>query len=130
MIPSYSNDMTLNLSEVSGVSDQLHLVKSAQIAQFDNGEMTGVEASWGDQNFCLRAKLGQNAEMDILNETANNQMGNIPANAAVGTRLTIKLICSKKISTNPDVGSITLKFGTVEGVDIMIQINLRTVGEK
>lgn len=130
MIPSYSKDMTLNLSEVSGVSGKLHLVTSNQITQFDAGEMAGVETSWGDQNFCLHAKLGEGTEVDILNETANNQMGNIPANAADGTRLTIKLICSKKISTNPDVGSITLKFGTVEGVDIMIQINLRTVGEK
>ena len=49
MIPSYSNDMTLNLLEVSGVSDQLHLVKSAQIAQFDNGGGTGVGASWGSK---------------------------------------------------------------------------------
>ena len=46
MIPSYSNDMTLNLSEVSGVSGKLHLVTSNQITQFDAEEMTGVEASW------------------------------------------------------------------------------------
>ncbi len=121
LIPAYRNSKKLKVLSVS-VSGGISLVSSSAMADNKKGD-----ASWGDKNFTLKARLDSEAsgtDADILGE--GDSIGS--TSSGVVSRLIFTLDHAELMSTQSKAGIVTVVIGDGADVRITETITIRTIG--